>query len=66
VQRRPYPWPLNFGDTATFSNITIVGDPEIEVCSTFTGVPKGEEPTQIGEGPDGTNCRFAPSDITFR
>ncbi|WP_405426839.1 hypothetical protein [Micromonospora sp. NBC_00617] len=30
------------------------------------GVPKGSEPTKIGEGADGVNCFHTPSDITYQ
>jgi hypothetical protein len=36
------------------------------ICEKYRGVPKGEEPTKIGEGADGVNCIYSPSDITYR
>ncbi|MFI5927228.1 pectate lyase [Micromonospora sp. NPDC051543] len=58
----------NWGDTARFSRITIVGDPDREtsICVKYKGVPKGSEPTKIGAGADGVNCLYSPSDITYR
>ncbi|WP_405144967.1 pectate lyase [Sphaerisporangium sp. NBC_01403] len=58
----------NWGDTARFSNITIVGDSgkKIVICEKYKGVPKGSEPTKIGSGADGTNCFYSSSDITYR
>ncbi|MEV1016975.1 MULTISPECIES: pectate lyase [unclassified Micromonospora] len=58
----------NWGDTARFSRVTIVGDPDREtsICVKYKGVPKGSEPTKIGEGADGVNCLYSPSDITYR
>ncbi|GAA0366266.1 hypothetical protein GCM10009530_15070 [Microbispora corallina] len=58
----------NWGDTARFSNITIVNDPsrEISICDKYKGVPKGSEPTKIGSGADGVNCIYSASDITYR
>nr|WP_225854071.1 pectate lyase [Micromonospora sp. ALFpr18c] len=58
----------NWGDTARFSRITIVGDPDREtsICVKYKGVPKGSEPTEIGEGADGVNCLYSPSDITYQ
>ncbi|MGW5266405.1 pectate lyase, partial [Microbispora sp. NPDC004025] len=58
----------NWGDTARFSNITIVNDSshKIVICEKYKGVPKGSEPSKIGEGPDGTNCLYNSSDITYR
>ena len=57
----------NYGDTAKFSNITIVGDAQkkIVVCQKFKGVTSGE-PTSIGSGPDSTNCLYTSSNITYR
>jgi hypothetical protein len=58
----------NWGDTARFSNITIVNDSsrKIVICEKYKGVPKGGEPTKIGSGADGTNCLYSDSDITYR
>ncbi|MFG1875072.1 pectate lyase [Sphaerisporangium sp. NPDC049003] len=58
----------NWGDTARFSNITIVNDSskKIVICEKYKGVPKGSEPTKIGSGADGTNCLYSSSDITYR
>ncbi|MEU9510918.1 pectate lyase [Micromonospora sp. NPDC048170] len=58
----------NWGDTARFSRITILNDPNrtTRICVKYRGVPKGSEPTEIGEGADGTNCLYSPSDITWR
>ena len=54
----------NWGDTARFSRITVYGSTTI--CERYKGVPKGSEPTKIGEGPDGTYCLYSESDITRR
>ncbi|MGI5270298.1 pectate lyase [Nonomuraea sp. CA-218870] len=54
----------NWGDTARFSRITVYGSAVI--CEKYRGVPKGSEPTKIGEGADGVNCLYSPSDITYR
>ena len=58
----------NYGDTATFSNITIVGDSKkkISICDKYTGNNTGKEPPKIGSGPDGTNCRYSTSDIHYK
>jgi hypothetical protein len=57
----------NYGDTARFSKITIVGDSsrKISVCDKYRGVTSGE-PSKIGSGPDSTNCLYKTSDITYR
>ncbi|WP_276615426.1 pectate lyase [Nonomuraea basaltis] len=54
----------NWGDTARFSRITVYGSATI--CEKYKGVPKGSEPTKIGEGADGVNCLYSASDITYR
>jgi hypothetical protein len=58
----------NFGDTATFSGITIVGDTKkkIGICDRFTGNTTGKEPTKTGSGADGKSCLFTASDITYK
>ncbi|MFI5485568.1 pectate lyase [Micromonospora echinaurantiaca] len=58
----------NWGDTARFSRITILNDPDRRtvICEKYIGVPKGDEPTKIGEGADGVNCLYTSSDITYR
>jgi hypothetical protein len=57
----------NYGDTATLSGITIVGDgdQDIAVCERFKGNTSGDEPTSLGSGPDGTHCRYTASDVTY-
>lgn len=57
----------NYGDTAKYSNITIVGDSgkKIVVCEKYKGVTSGE-PTKIGSGADSTNCLYTSSNITYR
>lgn len=54
----------NWGDTARFSRITVYGSATI--CEKYKGVPKGSEPTKIGEGADGVNCLYSASDVTYR
>jgi hypothetical protein len=57
----------NYGDTARYANITIVGDSgkKIVVCEKYKGVTSGE-PTKIGSGPDSTNCLYTAANITYR
>jgi hypothetical protein len=45
----------NLGDRLTIDGVTFVGE-EISVCTLFEGNDTGDEPTEIGEGPDGTTC----------
>ncbi|MEV4474870.1 pectate lyase [Nonomuraea sp. NPDC049504] len=54
----------NWGDTARFSRITVYGSATI--CERYKGVPKGQEPSKLGSGPDGTHCLYRDSDITYR
>jgi hypothetical protein len=57
----------NYGDTARFSRITVVGDSskKIAICDKYQGVTSGE-PKTIGTGADSTHCLFKSSDITYR
>ena len=59
---------INFGDTARFSGITIINDPNrsMIICQKYIGNNTGAEPTQAGTGADGTNCLYSASDITYR
>ncbi|OHV45294.1 pectate lyase [Pseudofrankia sp. BMG5.36] len=58
----------NYGDTATLSGITIVGDTKkkISICDRYEGNDVGDEPVKLGTGADGTYCRYSPSDLTYR
>ncbi|SFE01132.1 Pectate lyase [Actinopolyspora alba] len=55
---------INYGDTAEFSDITIVGDSEMGICSWYEGTEDSGEPEEVGGGP-GANCLYDQSDITF-
>ncbi|BEL10424.1 hypothetical protein Q0Z83_086150 [Actinoplanes sichuanensis] len=56
----------NFGDTAKISGVTVIGKKSLDICVKFTGNSSGKEPTKIGTGPDGVNCIYNESDITFK
>ncbi|MET9833079.1 pectate lyase [Streptomyces sp. NPDC006385] len=58
----------NYKDVATLRNITIVGDSgrKIIPCQKWIGNSSGDEPKENGTGPDGTYCKYSPSDITYR
>ncbi|KND25696.1 pectate lyase [Streptomyces sp. LBUM 1476] len=58
----------NYGDSATLRGITIVGDGSRKIvpCQKYIGNNTGKEPTTNGSGPDGTYCKYATSDITYR
>jgi hypothetical protein len=54
----------NWGDTATITRVTLIsGD---VVCGKYKGVPKGSEPSYLGEGWNDANCKVSQSDITYR
>jgi len=59
---------VNYGDTARFSGVTIVNDSgrDMVICKKFNGNDDGDEPDEVGEGADGTNCIYSSSDITYR
>jgi pectate lyase len=54
----------NYGDTATFSNITICSGSSTTICERYTGNDTGDEPPAIGSGPDSKSCLYSTSDIT--
>jgi hypothetical protein len=58
----------NWGDTARFSNITVLGDSSHKtvICDKYRGVPKGSEPEHLGSGADGVNCLYSESDISWK
>jgi hypothetical protein len=58
----------NYGDSATLRNITIIGDTSKKIvpCQKYIGNDDGDEPTSNGSGPDGTYCKYASSDITYK
>ncbi|WP_443049925.1 pectate lyase [Streptomyces sp. NBC_00287] len=56
----------NYGDTATLSGVTVVGDKDLTICERFKGNSSGAEPTSLGEGADGTHCRYSASDVTYQ
>ncbi|MFG2431152.1 pectate lyase [Streptomyces sp. NPDC048590] len=57
----------NYGDTATLSSIRIHGDDskKIEPCVRYEGNDDGDEPEEIGSGPDGKYCLYSESDISY-
>ncbi|NJP35444.1 pectate lyase [Micromonospora sp. HSS6-12] len=58
----------NWGGGARFTRITVLDDPDREtrICVKYRGVPKGDEPVEIGAGAGGVSCIYSPSDITWR
>lgn len=57
---------VNWGDTATITRVTLINSSSADVCGRYNGVPKGSEPTYLGEGWNDSNCRVTQSDITYR
>ncbi|MFI8516849.1 pectate lyase [Streptomyces sp. NPDC085481] len=57
----------DYGDTAALREIRIHGDPrqKIKPCTRFQGNTTGEEPTELGTGPDGTTCRYTDADLFY-
>ncbi|MQS10171.1 pectate lyase [Streptomyces alkaliphilus] len=58
----------NYGDTATFQGITILGDPskKIVICQKYEGNNAGKEPKRLGTDADGKHCVYKTSDITWK
>jgi hypothetical protein len=58
----------NYGDSATFSNVTIIGDSskKIVICQKYIGNSTGAEPPKNGTGADGTYCKYSASDIHYQ
>jgi pectate lyase len=58
---------VNYGDTATLSGITILGDAKkrISVCDRYTGNNTGAEPRRTGSGP-GEGCVYDASAVVYR
>ena len=57
---------INWGDTATFTRITLINGSKTHVCAEYTGVAKGSEPPYLGDGMGDGHCFFSASDITRR
>lgn len=57
----------NYGDTATLSNVTVIGDSKkkLKICVRYEGNNSGKEPKQLGTGPGG-GCNYSASDINYR
>jgi pectate lyase len=57
---------VNYGDSATFTNITVYGEPDdVDICQRYEGNDDGDEPTLLGSGPDGEHCLYDESDVTW-
>ncbi|WP_432537913.1 pectate lyase [Kineococcus arenarius] len=57
----------NYGDTATLSAITVVGDSSrsLKICERYQGNSTGDEPKSLGTGP-GSGCNYTTADVTYR
>ncbi|WP_306215036.1 pectate lyase [Actinoplanes sp. RD1] len=56
----------NWGDIATITRVTLTNSSSAVVCGKYQGVPKGSEPSYLGEGWNDSNCKVSQSDITRR
>ncbi|MEU8002263.1 pectate lyase [Catellatospora sp. NPDC049111] len=56
----------NWGDIATITRVTLINSSSATVCGKYKGVPKGSEPSYLGEGWNDSNCKVKESDITYR
>jgi hypothetical protein len=57
---------INWGDTATFTRITLINGTKTHICAEYTGVAKGSEPPYLGDGMGDGHCNFSASDITYQ
>ena len=57
---------INWGDTATLSRVTLINGSSTHICAEYNGVPKGSEPTYLGDGQNDGHCFWNNSDITYR
>jgi hypothetical protein len=55
----------NYGDSATFRNITIVGSTKPSICDRYQGNNTGAEPKKLGSGPVPPYCNYQTSDIHY-
>ena len=56
----------NWGDTATFTRITLINGTNTHICAEYQGVPKGSEPPYLGDGQGDAYCHYSLSDITYQ
>ncbi|MEU7823123.1 pectate lyase [Catellatospora sp. NPDC049133] len=54
----------NWGDIATITRVTLINSSSATVCGRYKGVPKGSEPSYLGEGWNDSNCKVKECDIT--
>jgi pectate lyase len=57
---------INWGDTATLSRVTLINGSKTHICAEYNGVPKGSEPTYLGDGQNDGHCFWNNSDITYQ
>jgi hypothetical protein len=55
----------NYGDSATFRNITIVGSAKPSICDRYQGNNTGAEPKKLGSGIAPPYCNYQSSNIHF-
>jgi hypothetical protein len=58
---------VNYNDTAKFMNITVHDTAmKLSICDKYKGNSSGDEPSKTGSGPDGKNCIYSDSDISWQ
>jgi hypothetical protein len=57
---------INWGDTATFTRVTLINGSKTHICAEYTGVAKGSEPPYLGDGMGDGHCNYSASNITYR
>ena len=59
---------VNYGDVAEFRGRNRVFDPsgKLKVCLRYEGNATGAEPTIVGDGPDGTTCKYSDETVVRR
>ena len=57
---------INWGDQATLTRVTLINSSSAHVCAEYQGVPKGSEPTYLGDGWGDSYCHVTKSDVTYQ
>jgi pectate lyase len=58
----------NFGDTAEFRGVNRVYDKigKVKICLRYKGTTPGNEPKEIGSGPNGTSCKYTDASVEVK
>jgi hypothetical protein len=57
---------INWGDTATFTRVTLINGSKTHICAEYNGVAKGSEPPYLGDGMGDGHCNYSASNITYK